>query len=79
MTPRTWGSIEEVVKIFKMLTKKSVEYLNFWAERPYTGTEAQVRRGTFQPIFSDPRPGYKADISLEKYKTVIKFFMAATN
>jgi hypothetical protein len=32
--PRTWGFIEEVVKILKMLTKKSVGDLIFWARRP---------------------------------------------
>jgi hypothetical protein len=39
--PRTWGSIEEVVKMLKMLTKKSVGDLNFWAGRPYSPRDLQ--------------------------------------
>jgi hypothetical protein len=38
----------------------------------------QVRRPVFQRIFWGLRPGHKPDISLEKYKTVIKLLVAAT-
>jgi hypothetical protein len=34
--------------------------------------------GQFQRIFWDLRPGHKPDISLEKYKAVIKLLVAAT-
>jgi hypothetical protein len=38
----------------------------------------QVRRPVFQRIFWDLGPGHRPDISLEKYKTVIKLLVAAT-
>jgi hypothetical protein len=38
----------------------------------------QVRRPVFQRFFWDLGPGHKPDISLEKYKTVIKLLVAAT-
>jgi hypothetical protein len=38
----------------------------------------QVRRPVFQQIFWDLRPGQKPDISLEKYKAVVKLLVAAT-
>jgi hypothetical protein len=37
-----------------------------------------VRRPVFQRIFWDLGPGHKPNISLEKYKTVIKLLVAAT-
>jgi hypothetical protein len=41
------------------------------------GCRLQVRRPVFQRVFGDLsqdlRPGHKPDISLEKYKAVIKF------
>jgi hypothetical protein len=42
------------------------------------GAGVQVRRPVFQRIFWDLGPGQKPDISLEKYKTVIKLLVAAT-
>jgi hypothetical protein len=39
--------------------------------------QQQVRRPDFQRIFWDLGPGHKPDISLEKYKTVIKLLVAA--
>jgi hypothetical protein len=41
--------------------------------QPATGAAA-----SFQRIFWDLRPGHKPYISLEKYKAVIKLFVAAT-
>jgi hypothetical protein len=38
----------------------------------------QARRPVFQRIFWDLGPGHKPDISLEKYKAVIKLLVAAT-
>jgi hypothetical protein len=38
----------------------------------------QVRRPVFQWMFWDLGPGHKPDISLEKYKAVIKLLVAAT-
>jgi hypothetical protein len=46
--------------------------------RPSPAPRPQVRRPVFQRIFSDLRPGHKPDISLEKYKTVVKLLAAAT-
>jgi hypothetical protein len=42
------------------------------------GGGLQVRRPVFQRIFWDLGPGHKPDISLEKYKAVIKLLVAAT-
>jgi hypothetical protein len=39
---------------------------------------AQVRQPVFQRIFWDLGPGHKPDISLGKYKAVIKLLVAAT-
>jgi hypothetical protein len=38
----------------------------------------QVRRPVFQRLFWDLGPGHIPDISLEKYKAVIKLLVAAT-
>jgi hypothetical protein len=38
----------------------------------------EARRPVFQRLFWDLGPGHKPDISLEKYKAVIKLLVAAT-
>ena len=48
-----------------------------WPGR-WTEFRPQVRRPVFQRIFWDLGPGHKPDISLEKYKAVIKLLVAAT-
>jgi hypothetical protein len=54
-------------------------FFNFFNSSFFTSTStSQVRRPVFQRIFWDLGPGHKPDISLEKYKTVIKLLVAAT-
>jgi hypothetical protein len=51
----------------------SMQYRMQYAIRIFAGAAA-----SFQRIFWDLGPGHKPDISLEKYKTVIKLLVAAT-